>query len=199
MRMFPIRLQAIVAGAFLRLLLLQSTTTFAAAVYRNTNECPSAERIQKELGPELSAGAEILTPSSPGWGDIVVVRASAPRIHPEFVVSVLVATTEDVQATVKYANHIHVPFLAVSGGHGWPTDLNRLRGGIQINLRRLNTARVNWDGGGNTATVGGGTLQHEAVQSLYAQGEKMAGKFPLLLDKQPAARRAAITDLLGFK
>jgi len=188
MRMVPILLQARAAGAFLRLLLLQSTTTFAAAVTPTTNECPSAERIRKELAPELSVGAEILTPSSPGWGNIVVVRASTPRIHPEFVVSVLVATAEDVQATVKYANHIHVPFLAVSGGHGWPTDLNRLHGGIQINLRRMNTTRVDWEGGGSTATVGGGTLQHEAVQSLYAQGEKMAGKSPLLPGKHLAAK-----------
>ncbi|KAK5656478.1 hypothetical protein OQA88_4861 [Cercophora sp. LCS_1] len=148
----------------------------ALAVLSSTTECPSAERIEKELGPKLSVDAEILTPRSPGWEEEVVARSSAPRIHPSFVLSVHVATAEDVEAVVKYANHIHTPFLAVSGAHGWPTDMNRLQGGIQINLRKLNTTRISQDG--DTAAVAGGTLQHEAVRSLYAQGKKMAG--PLL-------------------
>jgi len=73
---------------------------------------------------------------------------------------------------VKYANDIGVPFLAVTGTHGWPVTLNNLRCGIQVNMRRMNDTKVNRDGG--TATVGGGVMQYEIVRSLFEQG-KMAG------------------------
>ncbi|KAK3934044.1 hypothetical protein QBC46DRAFT_400740 [Diplogelasinospora grovesii] len=51
------------------------------------------------------------------------------------------------------ANQMGLPFLAVTGAHGWPTTLGRLRCGIQINMRGMNDTKVNKDG--NTATVGG--------------------------------------------
>lgn len=65
-----------------------------------------------------------------------------------------------------------MPFLAVSGAHGWPETMNQLHGGIQINTRLLKKVEVNDDG--NTATVGGGVLQYELVRDLYKQG-KMGG------------------------
>jgi len=73
---------------------------------------------------------------------------------------------------VKYANHANIPFIAMTGTHGWPTTLNELKGGIEINMRKLNTSKVNADG--KTATVGGGTMQYEIVRSLYDQGKKLA-------------------------
>ncbi|KAK3346361.1 hypothetical protein B0T25DRAFT_460893 [Lasiosphaeria hispida] len=133
-------------------------------------DCPSGSRIQRELGPRLSGAASILAPSSPGWHQ-ALVRATSPRINPAFVTSVEPATEQDVQETIKYSNHIGVPFLAVTGTHGWPTTLNDVQGGIQINMRRMNHIELNRDG--KTATVGGGVMQHEIVRSLSEQG-KMA-------------------------
>ncbi|KAK1755056.1 hypothetical protein QBC47DRAFT_301016 [Echria macrotheca] len=150
---------------------------------RNRIECPSAETILKELKPLLSAQAEILIPSSPGWNKSSL-RASSPRIQPQFQAVVEVASTKDNtpgrtdrdwlmrQTQIRYANRIGAPFLAVSGTHGWPLSLNTLKGGIQISLRKMNDSKVHPDG--KTATVQGGTLQYEATKSLYSQGKKMA-------------------------
>ncbi|KAK3325116.1 hypothetical protein B0H66DRAFT_110470 [Apodospora peruviana] len=132
--------------------------------------CPSGWQIQRELGPRLSEKAAVAVPSSSDW-DRLMVRAAAPRISPRFMASVEVATEKDVQETIKYANHIGVPFLVVSGGHGQPTTLNNLHCGIQINMRKMNDTTVSKDG--KTATGGGGVMQHEIVASLFKQG-KMA-------------------------
>ena len=51
--------------------------------------------------------------------------------------------------------------------------MNSLDGGIQINMRKLNSSSVDADG--KTATVGGGILQYELNASLFKQG-KQAGK-----------------------
>ena len=83
-----------------------------------------------------------------------------------------VATEEDVQKTVQLASNSGIPFLAVSGTHGWTKTLNNLPYGIQINMRKLNSATV--DPSGYTATVGGGTLQWEANRALYTEN-KQAG------------------------
>lgn len=68
----------------------------AAAVW--ASDC-RGKAIQKELGPLLSAGANIVLPSSPE-ADELLVRASTPRISPGYVAIVEVATEEDVQKTV---------------------------------------------------------------------------------------------------
>lgn len=65
-----------------------------------------------------------------------------------------------------------MPFLTVSGTHGWPSTLNRVHGGIQINMRRMNHTIVNCDG--KTATAGGGVMQYEITSALDKQG-KQAG------------------------
>lgn len=154
----------------------------AAALLHNLGARAGAEprgggpnhQVESELGPLLSSGAAISIPSSLGW-DEQLVRASSPRIHPGFLASVEPATEQDVQETVKYANRIGVPFLAVTGTHGWPTTLNDLRGGIQINMRRMNGTQIN--AGGATATAGGGVMQYEIVRTLFAQ-RKLAGASP---------------------
>lgn len=130
--------------------------------------CPTGERLLMELAPLLSQDADILLPSSPAWDQS---RSSAPRIQPSFIASVHVTTEKDVEATVKYANRLKVPFLAITGTHGWATSLNKIHGGIQINMRKLNNTKVHPDG--KRATVGGGTMQYELVRSLYSQGKKL--------------------------
>lgn len=79
---------------------------------------------------------------------------------------------------IKYANRRSTPFLAVSGGHGWPSSLNKVRGGIQINMRKLNTTTLSHDG--KSATVGGGTMQYEITAALFNKG-KQAGVYQSLI------------------
>lgn len=125
------------------------------------------------LTPQLAQGAIVTFPWDARWNELQV-RGSSPRVSPSYSVVVEVASEADVQATVTIANRFSIPFLAVSGTHGWTRTLDKLPYGIQINMRRLNTTTLSRDG--KTATVGGGTLQYEITRSLFAKG-KYAGKF----------------------
>jgi hypothetical protein len=124
------------------------------------------------VGAPTLPGAVVTFPWEPRWPDLQV-RSSSPRISPDYGVVVEVATEADVQATVAFANRYDIPFLAVSGTHGWPSSLEKLSDGIQINLRKLNATVLSQ--GGKTAHVGGGTLQYEITRSLFALG-KYAGE-----------------------
>jgi hypothetical protein len=135
------------------------------------------EQAVVALVPQLSSGAIVTFPREPRW-DPLQGRASYPRLSPNYSVVIEVATEEDVQTTVSLANRFNIPFLAVSGTHGWTTSLNKLPYGIQINMRKLNTTTIS--PGGKTAFVGGGTLQYEITRSLFAHG-KYAGKVELHL------------------
>ncbi|KAG9186256.1 hypothetical protein G6011_02812 [Alternaria panax] len=120
------------------------------------------------LNPKLSKAATITFPWDSRWNGLQV-RGSSPRVSPDYNVVVEVATESDVQTTVALANRLNIPFLAVTGGHGWTKTLNKLPYGIQINMRKLKTTRLNWHG--KTVMVGGGTMQHEITRSLFALGK----------------------------
>ncbi|KAB2104140.1 hypothetical protein AG0111_0g7602 [Alternaria gaisen] len=120
------------------------------------------------LNLRLSEAATITFPWDARWNDLQV-RGSSPRISPDYNVVVEVATESDVQTTVALASRLNIPFLAVTGGHGWTKTLNKLPYGIQINMRKLNTTTLSQNG--KTAMVGGGTMQHEITRSLFALGK----------------------------
>jgi FAD/FMN-containing dehydrogenase len=125
-----------------------------------------------ELAKTLSKKAIITFPSDDAW-EALLTRGSYPRIGPDYSVVVQVGTEADVQKTLAFAKKYDIPFLAVSGAHGWTDILNRFPYGIQVNMRQLNTVTV--DKGGKTATIGGGALQWEVVRALFAKG-KQAGR-----------------------
>ncbi|KAL1594467.1 hypothetical protein SLS60_010227 [Paraconiothyrium brasiliense] len=125
--------------------------------------------VDTPLKPLLSENASVIFPIDDDW-DALQIRGTSPRIHPNFVVVVEPATEEDVQKTVQYASELGLPFLAVSGSHGWTKTLNNIPYGIQINMRKLNS--ITLDSSGTTATVGGGTLQWELNRALYARNKQ---------------------------
>lgn len=120
------------------------------------------------LQPHLSPSATITFPWDSRWADLQT-RATSPRLAPHYSVVIEVATESDVQATVALASRLEIPFLAVSGGHGWTKTLDRVKGGIQINLRKLNSTVLGKDG--KTVVVGGGALQFEVVRALFESGK----------------------------
>lgn len=148
---------------------------FAQEIAAEGTDKNYAALVRKHLTPLLSKNATITYPGQPEW-DELNLRAATPRVNPNYVAVVEVATEADVQHTIKTANRLELPFLAVAGGHGWTSTISNIKQGIQINLRRLNTASVNADG--QSATVGGGILVHELVKALYAEG-KQAGQFKI--------------------
>ncbi|KXJ85290.1 hypothetical protein Micbo1qcDRAFT_56175 [Microdochium bolleyi] len=144
----------------------------AATAPQQSSLVLSAEQeIKTHLAPLLSDGAALSFPPDPSW-DALTARVSAPRIAPQFFAVVEVATEADVEQTVKFANKYCHPFLAVSGSHGFPTGMGKMKRGIQINLRRLNSIEVYNDG--KSATAGGGILQYEATRDLFAEGKMAA-------------------------
>lgn len=76
---------------------------------------------------------------------------------------------------IKVANEIGVPFLAVTGTHGWTDDISKIQDGIQIRMRGLN--HIGLSPNNDTAFAGGGVIQYEVVQALYPYG-KQAGNLP---------------------
>ncbi|KAF2449429.1 FAD-binding domain-containing protein [Karstenula rhodostoma CBS 690.94] len=121
------------------------------------------------LKPLLSQNASVILPLDHDW-DALQIRGTSPRVHPKFNAIVEAATEDDVQKTVQYASKFGIPFLAVSGTHGWTKTLNNLPYGIQINMRKINSVVV--DPSGDTATIGGGALQWEANRALYAKNKQ---------------------------
>lgn len=150
--------------------------TLGLAIQPN-GQPPSLSRRQDltqaatQLQSELSSGAVVTFPDDAGWEELQI-RGSSPRVSPAYSVVVEVASESDVVKTVSIANKYNVPFLAVSGTHGWTETLNKLPYGIQVRMRKLNTATVSTNG--KTATIGGGMLQWEITRALFAKG-KYAG------------------------
>ncbi|KAF3911004.1 hypothetical protein AA313_de0202021 [Arthrobotrys entomopaga] len=114
--------------------------------------------IQQALGPKLSSHASIALSSSaaPRWSDY-----EAP--HAQIVVSVF--TEHDVVETIKYCNDHKLEFLAQTSGHGWANTWSLKPKDVIINLRGLNSVKV--DKINMTATIGGGAIIKEIVDEVY--------------------------------
>ena len=94
-------------------------------------------------------------------------------MEPNVSVVVQVATAADVATTIKYANSVNMPFLALNQGHGSPFTLAKLQYGIEIWLTQLDSIEVAEDG--NTAVLGGGTYIKQVINAL-AKYNKVTSK-----------------------
>lgn len=133
------------------------------------NERLATAQIQSRLPSLLSQEATLTFPGNDKW-DGLNVRAATPRLHPGYIAVVEVATERDVQNIIRFANEIEVPFLVVSGTHGFSNRLMDAQSAIQINMRRMNSISLAEDGA--SVTIGGGTLQYELVDYLYPHGKQ---------------------------
>ncbi|KAL8998301.1 MAG: hypothetical protein Q9169_002615 [Polycauliona sp. 2 TL-2023] len=124
----------------------------------------------QELRDQLSSEAAIHFPNSPQFGNLTDRWSDFSEGDTAVVVEP--ATTEDVAATVKFANRCQLPFLAVNRGHGSTSALNTIRRGLSINLRKLNKIQIAPDG--NSTLLGGGVNTHEVVQTLASNGKVTA-------------------------
>ena len=66
-----------------------------------------------------------------------------------------------------------LPVLAVTSGHGAISSMGTMENGIQIWMRQMNSITIDPDG--TTATIGGGVLTNELVDTLWA-ANKYTGK-----------------------
>ena len=130
----------------------------------------SPGNIQQALGSQLSTNASIWFPGSTNFTN----GASRWSTHanPNISVVVEVATADDVAATIKYANSVNMPFLAVNQGHGNVNTLAKLQNGIMIWLNQLSSIELAGDG--KTALLGGGVYIKQIVDEL-AKYHKITG------------------------
>lgn len=127
-------------------------------------------KFQRALQSRLSPNATILIPISDGF-DIVTKRWSS-FAAPNIITVVQVANTHDVANAVKLANQYGLPFLATNHRHGVTTVMEKLQGGVQIDVSGLQTMQL--DGQSNAVTLGGGVYTEEVINYMYEHG-RMSG------------------------
>jgi FAD/FMN-containing dehydrogenase len=125
-------------------------------------------KIDIELRPHLSSNAKIHLPNSQGF-EVATDRWN-PWMNPAFDVVVEVATEEDVGETIKFANRLRRPFLAVSGGHGATRGFGGVKKAVGIWMRQLDDVEVLE--GGKSARIGGGIKSKELVDALWKHGKQ---------------------------
>ena len=64
------------------------------------------------------------------------------------------------------------------------SGIGGVKGGIQINMRKLNSIHIGHEGDGKKALVGGGTLVQEYMDALFAAG-KQSGKYKAVCHSLP--------------
>ncbi|KAI4117113.1 MAG: hypothetical protein LQ345_002587 [Seirophora villosa] len=124
-------------------------------------------RIQRDLRFRLNPRAQVHFRGSAVY-DNATSRWSA-AYNPDFVAVVVPATTEDVAVSVKLANMLGVPFLAVNRGHGSTIDMSRCRHGVNIYIHSLDSIEFAEDG--QSAIFGGGVYGDQVIRSLAVRGK----------------------------
>ncbi|KAI4143665.1 MAG: hypothetical protein LQ341_002854, partial [Variospora aurantia] len=135
-------------------------------------ESPSQiAQIQRDLRARLAPTVRVNFRGSVGYQN-ATTRWSAGH-HPDFAAVVVPTSTEDVAASIKLANMLGVPFLAVNRGHGTAMDINDCRHGINIHIRSLDSITFAEDG--QSAVLGGGVYSDQVIRSLAARGKATGG------------------------
>ncbi|KAI0883287.1 FAD binding domain protein [Annulohypoxylon maeteangense] len=129
--------------------------------------CPQRD-YAKELGERLSRNAHIYTPGSDNFA-AATTRWSAAHA-PEAKLVVIPSIENDVAETVKYANELGMPYLAVNGGHGAIKTVGKMKNGIQIWMHQLNGVELSEDE--TQAKIGGGAKTKAVTDALWAAGKQ---------------------------
>ncbi|KFY48029.1 hypothetical protein V495_01670 [Pseudogymnoascus sp. VKM F-4514 (FW-929)] len=151
---------ALLTSAFIR--------SIAAAFFLLARLSCAYPNITQELGPLLSPTAAIIFPGSAEF--LVATDRDNEQDPPTYAVIVEVASESDVQETVRYATRHGIPFLATTGLHGGTSTLGNLHQGLNIRMRKMNSAAIAADG--RSAKFGGGILGLEVTNALWAAGKQ---------------------------
>ncbi|KUI56423.1 6-hydroxy-D-nicotine oxidase [Cytospora mali] len=122
----------------------------------------------------------IFTDSSNGWSADTKIRFPddeefakvttrwAAYKPPTYAAAISPATEEDVVKAVKLATKHGIHFLATAGRHGYSTVHGKLQNCLAIDLRQLNSIKL--DMRAETVTVGGGVTTGEVLDPLFEAG-----------------------------
>lgn len=160
------------------------------------NNGPGAGKVVdlKPLVPSLSPETHIFLPDSDEFSNHTIRWSNLAPPTPNVVI--LPATEKDVvkivslvdvytqvedeanvaRPKVKFASEKNIPILGYNGHHGTITTLGRMKYGIQISLKQLNSITIAKSN--TTVTIGGGTNSKLVTDTLWAAG-KQTGKFIL--------------------
>ena len=75
---------------------------------------------------------------------------------------------------LRYMSSNNLPWLALSGGHGYSITLNSIQNAVLINLENFNYVRMEDNG---TAIVGTGTLFGDFIDTVAAAGRELSKSF----------------------
>ncbi len=115
------------------------------------------------------------------------------RLYPDFVV--LPQTTEEVSAIVKLSDESALPIVPRGGGTGWYGGAVPNRGGVLVDLRKMNKVR-GFDPAARTITVEAGATWQDVAEYAEARG--------LTLPSMPTNAMASTvggainSDVVGF-
>ncbi|OAQ86046.1 FAD linked oxidase domain-containingprotein [Purpureocillium lilacinum] len=121
------------------------------------------------LRQQITAGA-VLTPGDDGFQQ-ALIRWSYAAIKPASLV-VQPASPQEVSIAVRYATANKIPLVVMGGGHS-TSGASSSDGGMVVDLRRLNSVRV--DAAAQTVTFGGGCKWKEVDETCGAQGLATVG------------------------
>lgn len=127
---------------------------------------PREDEVAKELGPQLSRNATIITSSDSQWAN-ATERWSA-FVSPHFRLVVEPGVESDVAKVVRYANRRSIPFWAVNRGHSSGLAAGTLQNGISIRMSTLDGLFRNKDR--TSAHMQGGVYAMQVNQRLWDIG-----------------------------
>ncbi len=125
-------------------------------------------RLVNTLGPERVARTEFdRMVYSHDFASLPKVALLQWRLYPDFVV--LPQTTEEVSAIVKLSDESGLPIVPRGGGTGWYGGAVPSRGGVLLDLRKMNKVRT-FDPQARTITVEAGATWQDVAEYVEARG-----------------------------
>ncbi len=125
-------------------------------------------RLVNTLGPERVARTEFARMVySHDFASLPKIALLQWRLYPDFVV--LPQTTEEVAALVKLSDESSLPIVPRGGGTGWYGGSVPNRGGVMIDMRKMNKVRA-FDPATRTITVEAGATWQEVAEYAEARG-----------------------------
>ncbi|KAI0814416.1 hypothetical protein GGR55DRAFT_431499 [Xylaria sp. FL0064] len=124
--------------------------------------------VFSNLRPLLSSEASLVLQGDPEFANLT---SRWREWHSPMIAAVVqVATENDVQQTVRFADKYNIPFVARAGGHGATESLADATHAIQVDFRKMNQVKLNENG--QTATIGGGANVKQVIDGLAAVGKR---------------------------
>ena len=125
-------------------------------------------RLVNTLGPERVARTEFdRMVYSHDFASLPKIALLQWRLYPDFVV--LPQTTEEVSAIVKLSDESALPIVPRGGGTGWYGGAVPNRGGVLIDMRKMNKIR-GFDPQARTITVEAGATWADVAEYAEARG-----------------------------